>query len=212
MEHGRRHGELLRAIKKLEEDVHSCRSREAAATARVSLLRELASADNSAGLDVALRYSRGRDETSRTGPNAPLELAQPDFVCSALDETKKLESTFGLHGEMDEFRRLNIMYSTASHRELAEFQVFAKAVAARREDGCGSEDRGEDNEEDTGDDRRRGRHRQQAAARRMDGMDQPGRARPAPESARSEGPRRNIRCEQSRASPAREGFPGVSSS
>ena len=110
---------------------------------------------------------------------------------------------------MDEFRRLKVMYSTASHRELAEFQVFAKAVAARREDGRGSEDRGEDNEEDTGDDRRRGRHRQQAAARRMDGMGQPGRAPPAPESARSEGPRRNIRCEQSRASRAREGFPGV---
>ena len=34
-----------------------------------------------------------RDETSRTGPNAPLELAQPDFACRASDETKKLEST-----------------------------------------------------------------------------------------------------------------------
>ena len=62
---------------------------------------------------------------------------------------------------MEEFRRLKIMYPTASPRELAEFQVFAKAVAARREDGRGSEDRGEDNREDTGDDRRRGRHSQQ---------------------------------------------------
>ena len=93
---------------------------------------------------------------------------------------------------MDEFRRLKDMHPTASPREFAEFQVFAKAVAARREDGRGSEDRGEDNREDTGDDRRRGRHSQQAAARRRDGMDRPGRARPSPESARSEGPRRNI--------------------
>ena len=62
---------------------------------------------------------------------------------------------------MDEFHRLKVMYPTASPRELAEFQVFAKAVAARREDGRGSEDRGEDNCEDTGDDRRRGRHSQQ---------------------------------------------------
>ena len=114
MEYGRRHGEPHREIKELEESVLSCRSREAAATARVSLLRELASAGNSAGLDVAPSYFRGRDETSRTGPNAPLELAQPDFACSALDETKKLESTFGLHGEMDEFRQLKVMYPTAS--------------------------------------------------------------------------------------------------
>ena len=160
MENGRHHEELLRAIKELEEDVLSCRFREAAATARVSLLRELASAGNSAGLDVAPSYSRGRDETCRIGPNAPLELAQPDFACSALDETKKLESTFGLHGEMDEFRRQKVMYPTASPRELAKFQVFAEAVAARREDGRGSEDR-EDNREDTGNDRRRGRNSQQ---------------------------------------------------
>ena len=110
---------------------------------------------------MAPSYSRGRDETSRTGPNAPLELAQPDFTCSASDETKKLERSFGLHGEMDEFRPLKVMHPTASPRELAELHVFAKAVAARREDGCGSEDRGEDNREDTGDDRRRGRHSQQ---------------------------------------------------
>ena len=32
-----------------------------------------------------------------------------------------------------------------------------------------------------------GRHSQQAAARRRDGMDQPGCSRPSPESARSEG-------------------------
>ena len=62
-------------LKELEEHVPSCRSREAAATARLSLLRELASAGNYAGLDVAPSYSRGRGETCRTGPNAPLELA-----------------------------------------------------------------------------------------------------------------------------------------
>ena len=59
---------------------------------------------------------------------------------------------------MDDFRRLKDMYPTASPRELAESQVFAKAVAERREDGRGSEDRSEDNREDTGDDRRRGKH------------------------------------------------------
>ena len=88
------HGELLRAIIELEEDVLSCRSGEAAATARVSLLRGLASAGNSADLDVAPSYSRGRDETSCTGPNAPPELAQTDFACSASDKTKKHEGTF----------------------------------------------------------------------------------------------------------------------
>ena len=60
-----------------------------------------------ADLDVAPSYSRGRNETSRTGPNA-----QPDFDCSASDETKKHERTFGLHGEMDEFRRLKVTYPT----------------------------------------------------------------------------------------------------
>ena len=39
----------------------------------------------------------------------------------------------------------------------------------------------------------------QAAARRRDGMDRPGRARPSPESARSEGPRRNIRYDRHKA-------------
>ena len=110
---------------------------------------------------MAPSYLRGRNETSHTGPNAPLELTQSDFACSASDETKKLQAAFGLHGEIDEFRRLKVMYPTAFPRELAEFQVFAKAVAARPEDGRGSEDRGEDNREDTGDDRRRGRHSQQ---------------------------------------------------
>ena len=57
---------------------------------------------------MAPSYSRGRDETCRTGPNAPLEPAQPDFACSASNETKKLE--------MDEFRRLKVMYPTASPR------------------------------------------------------------------------------------------------
>ena len=37
-EHDRRHRELYRAIEKLEESILSCRSREEAATARVSLL------------------------------------------------------------------------------------------------------------------------------------------------------------------------------
>ena len=38
----------------------------------------------------------------------------------------------------------------------------------------------------------------EAAARRKDGMDRPGRARSSPESARSEGPRRNIRYDRHR--------------
>ena len=95
MEYGRRHGEPHRAIKELKESVLSCRSREAVATSRVSLLRELASAGNSASLDVAPSYSRGWNENSLTGPNAPLELVQSDFAFSASDETKKLEPTFG---------------------------------------------------------------------------------------------------------------------
>ena len=103
-------------------------------------------------------YSRGRDETSRTEPDASLEPARSDFPCRASKATNKFEPTFGLLGEMDEFRRLKATYLSASSRELTEFQSFAKAVAAHREDGRGSEDRGEDNSEDTGDDRRRGRH------------------------------------------------------
>ena len=59
---------------------------------------------------------------------------------------------------MDEFRRLKVVYLTASTRELAEFQIFAKAMTAHREDGWGSENRGGDNRENTGDDQRRGRH------------------------------------------------------
>ena len=59
---------------------------------------------------------------------------------------------------MDEFRRPKVLYPTASTRDLAEFQIFAKVVAAHREGGRGSENRGDDNHEDTGDDRRRGRH------------------------------------------------------
>ena len=50
------------------------------------------------------------------------------------------------------------MYRTASTRELAEFHVFATAVAAHREDGRGSEDRGRDNRGDIGDDQRRVGH------------------------------------------------------
>ena len=158
VDYDRRHRELHRAIKELEESVLSCCSREAAATARVSVLRELASAGNSAGLDVAPSYSRGRGETSRTEPDSPPEPAQPYFSSCASKETNTFEPTFGLRGEMDEFRRLKVVYPTVSSRELAEFQFFAKAVAAHREAGRISKDRGEDNREDTGDDRRRGRH------------------------------------------------------
>ena len=100
-EYDRRHRELHRAIKDLEESVLSCRSREVAATARVSLLRELASAGNPAGLDVAPSYSRGRDQTSRKEPDAPLEPAQSDFVTGASKEANKFEPTFRLHDEMD---------------------------------------------------------------------------------------------------------------
>ena len=125
-EYDRRHRELYRAIKDLEESVLTCRSREAAATARVSLLRELASSGNSAGLDVAPCYSRERDETSRKEPDAPLEPAQPDFTPRASQETNNFEPTFGLHGDMDEFRRLKVMYPTASTRELAEFQFLPR--------------------------------------------------------------------------------------
>ena len=192
-----RHRELHRAIKELEESIFSCRSREAAAIARGSLLRELASAGNSSGLDVAPSYSRGRDETPRTEPDAPLEPAQPDFAPRASKETNKFEPTltnkfeptltnkfeptFGLQGEMDEFRRLKVMYPAASTRILAEFQIFAKGVAARREDGRGSGHRGEDNREDTGEDRRRGRH-----SSRKDFMDPPRRR---PGGRPSAGPR-----------------------
>ena len=107
---------------------------------------------------MAPSYSRGRDETSRKEPDAPLGPVQPDFVTRASKETNKFEPTFGLHSKMDEFRRLKVMYLTAPTRELAEFHMFAKAMVAHREDGRGSEDRGGDNRGDTGDDQRRGRH------------------------------------------------------
>ena len=73
-EYDRRHRELHRAIKDFEESTLSCRSKEAAATARVSLLRELASAGNPAGLDMAPSYSRRREEIFRKA-DAPLEPA-----------------------------------------------------------------------------------------------------------------------------------------
>ena len=60
-EHESRHRELHRAIKELEKSVLSCRSREAATTARVSLLRELASAGNLADLGVAPRLFSGAE-------------------------------------------------------------------------------------------------------------------------------------------------------
>ena len=102
--------------------------------------------------------SRRRDETSRTEPDAPLEPAPLDFACRASKRTNKIEPTFGLRDGMDECRRLKAMYPNASYRELAEFQVFGKAVAGYREDRRGSEGRGGDHREDSGDDQRRGRH------------------------------------------------------
>ena len=57
---------------------------------------------------------------------------------------------------MDEFLRLKAISPNAFSRKLADFQVFAKAVAAYREntgDGRGSEDRGKDYREDSGDDK-----------------------------------------------------------
>ena len=107
---------------------------------------------------MAPSYSRGRDETSRTEPDASLESAPLDFACRTSKETSKFEPTFGLRDEMDEFRRLKAMDPNASSRELAEFQVFAMAVAAYQVHGRGSEDRDGDNREDCGDDQRRGRH------------------------------------------------------
>ena len=47
------------------------------------------------------------------------------------------------------------MYPNASSRELAELQVFAKAVTGYQEDGRGNEDRGGNYREDTGDYKRR---------------------------------------------------------
>ena len=94
---------------------------------------------------MAPSYSRRRNEISRKEPDAPLEPAQPDFASRTSKETNKFELTFGLHDEIDGFRRLKVMYPTASTRELDEFQVFAKAMAAHREDGRGSENRGGDN-------------------------------------------------------------------
>ena len=69
-EYDRRPRELLWAIKDLEESVLSCHSREAAATARVSLLRKRALAGNSADLDVVPSYSRG-------GMNFPNRVGRP---------------------------------------------------------------------------------------------------------------------------------------
>ena len=101
------------------------------------------------------------------------------------------------------------LYPSASPRELAEFQVFAEAVSARREDGRGSEDRGEDSREDTGDDRRWGAG---TASKGQRGggtawIDQgaPGPLRRALGAKASW--EHQVRPLQGRASPAREGFP-----
>ena len=103
-EHDHRYRELRQAIKELEESVLSCRSREAASKARVSLLRELASAGNPTSLKRAPSISRGRKETSRTEPDALL-----DFACRTSKETKNLEKTSGLRAGMYEFCRLKAM-------------------------------------------------------------------------------------------------------
>ena len=100
--------------------------------------------------------SRSRDDTSRTELDAPLGPAPLNFVYRASDETNRFEPTSGLRGEMDESLRLKAISPNTSSRELAEFHVFAKAVAAYREnigDGRGSEDCGEDYREDSGDDK-----------------------------------------------------------
>ncbi|CAM9800908.1 unnamed protein product, partial [Ascophyllum nodosum] len=84
------------------------------------------------------------------------------------------------------------LYPTASPREFAESQVFAKAVSARREDGRGSEERGEDSREDTADG---------GQARPASGSEEEGRhgstgVLPALSGERSERrPRGNIRVE-----------------
>ena len=81
-----------------------------------------ATSDSAPNLPRALRRRRKSTHLDG-GPNAPPELAPPDFACSASNETNKLEPTFGLHSEMDESRRLKVVYPTAFPRELAEFQV-----------------------------------------------------------------------------------------
>ena len=149
-------------VKELEESILSRRSREVAAKARVSRLRELVSAGNPASPEAGttLRISRRRDETSCTGPDASLEPAPLDFAYRASEETNTFEPTSGPHGEIDEFRGLKAMYPNASSLELAELQVFATAVAGYREnseDGRGSGGRGGDYRKDSGDDQRRRR-------------------------------------------------------
>ena len=116
------------------------------------------SAENPASLEVAPNISRRRVETSRTELDAPLEPAPLEFACRASKETNKFEPTFGLRGGMDEFRRLKAMYPNASPRELAGFQVFAKAVARYPKDGRSSEGHGGGHRKDSGDGQRRERH------------------------------------------------------
>ena len=150
-------------VKELEESILSCRSREVAAKARVSQLRELASGGNPASPEAGttLSISRRRDENSRTEPDVPLELAPLDFAYRASEETNTFEPTSGLHGEIDEFRGQKAMYPNASSLELAEFQFFAKAVAGYWEnpgDGRGSEHHGGDFRKNSDDDYRRGRN------------------------------------------------------
>ena len=92
-EHDHRHGELQRVIKELKDSVLSCRSRKVAAKARVSQLRELASAGNPASPEMGTTPSKSgsRGDTSRTEQEAPLEPAPLNFAYRASDETNRFE-------------------------------------------------------------------------------------------------------------------------
>ena len=94
---------------------------------------------------------RSRDETSRTELDAPLEPAPLNVAYRTSEEMNRCKSTSGLRGRMGEFRRLKAISPNA----------FAKAVAEYREntgDGYGSEDRGGDIHEDSGDGKQPGRY------------------------------------------------------
>ena len=79
-------------------------------------------------------------ETSRTELHTPLGLTY-----RASEETHRFELTSGLPGDMNEFRRLKARCPSATSRGLAEFMIFAKAVAGFRQKPGGwyvREDRG----------------------------------------------------------------------
>ena len=144
------------------------------------LARELASAGNSASLDVAPSYSRGRDETSRIGPNETSDSSCTSSYRSRRDRRRRSprcrkEKTQDRSAEsaspsrlpapeqppFSEFRKFRESHPDMFVHKFADFKLYFDA--------------------------------KQAAAKRRNGMDRPGRAWPSPESARSEGPRRNIR-------------------